>query len=226
MSDEIKQFNDDFKSSLSLSEIIANSNDLSKDEIILYLKKISKKLSQELSQDDISNYPHGHIIHDSYGGKYWIILHHENLKKEKRFLFLDSPEADERKLPHNSRIDAITNFPIGHYFDDFGGYFADIPIDSKALGITPEYITNNIRCYTDVNKYGEYKIYYLIINYNNQNYCFYLEDDKDVLIDYLLNVQYFHYIEYDKNHKSFYEHLKENHNIYDIYTRCMSLLTY
>ena len=185
---------------------------------------MSNKIKQ--FQYYISNDPHGHIIYDYddlYGNKYWIILE-INGKKEKIFLFSDS--HDEKQLPHNSGVNAITDFPIGHY-GDFSGYFADIPIDSKALGITRDYITNNLRCYTNVNKYGnELEMYYLIVNYNNQNYCFYLEDDKDVLIDYLLNEQYFHYIEHEDKHDSFYQYLKNNYGIDDTYTQCMTLLSY
>ena len=58
-----------------------------------------------------------------------------------------------------------------------------------------------------------------------QNYCFYL-DDKDELINYLLNVQYFHYIMYDSNIASFYEYLEDTYDINDPNTQCMTLLSY
>ena len=127
-------------------------------------------------------------------------------------------------MPRNSGVDAITDFPIGH-FDDFGYYIIDMPIDSKKLGITSEYINNNIGCFTSDQYENEIEIHYLIINYNNQNYCFYL-DDKDELINYLLNVQYFHYIEYDAIKESFYQYLSDTYGINDPNTQCMTLLAY
>ena len=193
---------------------------------IIHIFKIIK-MSDNKTVDEINNiikdlsiYSHADII-DKYDDDdiMWYIILEKNGKKEKKFLF--SHKHDKQQLPRNSGVDAITDFPIGR-FDDFAGYFADIPIDSKVLGITHEYIINNIGCYTD----DELIMYYLIINYNNKNYCFYLEDDKEVLIDYLLNEQYFHYIELNSKYESFYEYLEDKYDVDDAYTQCMTLLSY
>ena len=189
---------------------------------IIFIDENGKKNIRILSYEDISKYEDGIILtHETFRYKSYSIVS-ENKDGEKSLKYLFCEDDDFPKIPQNIGLNAITDVPIGHFkIFDYGIY---MPIDIEALGITSDYINDNIKSY---HLDEDTIIYYLIVNYSDKNYCFYLEHhDKVVLTEYLLDVQYLNYIEYNVKYESFYKYLSDKYNIDDVRTHCMSLCTF